>query len=457
MCGIIITKRPERIPQIDHRGIQSRTIYRSEYFFSHRRLPIQTLEDDDLLQPLMLQDGGMLMYNGEIFNYPSQYKSDVEYLIHLFNSFPGPKDGKSFFHYFQSEVNRWDGFWSLVYVGDDGTGFCLTDPLGKKQLYYSGEGNTLELCSEIRPLINNNTLFSGLYKSGSFKWGYRVGRWTPFNNIFRVEPGIIHAFDLNHGTISICGDYQFDWTIPPSSNDLKDLVVKAVQSRLISAKYDIGVLVSGGLDSSIIAAVLDQIKAKVNYYTIDNGEEEYVKILMNHLGTGVNYLVYQVTDDNLKECLKWNETPIDLGSLVPQHQIMGVIPEKIVMTGDGADELFGGYKRSKVYDSQRSDIFDELTHYHLPRLDRASMRYTIELRNPFLSHDLVKFALKLPRELRTDKKILKDIFSDMLPKEIIDRPKLPLKNPVLVEDPDAYRAKVFDLYYNEVFKHIKMN
>jgi asparagine synthase (glutamine-hydrolysing) len=123
---------------------------------------------------------------------------------------------------------------------------------------------------------------------------------------------------------------------------------------------------------------------------------------------------------------------------------------RIVISGDGADELFGGYRRMNEYDSQDSDIFHELVYYHLPRLDKLSMAHTLELRSPFLNHDIVRFALSLPLEERKNKKILKDTFKGLIPESIIDRSKLALKNQMIVEDQIEYRKKIKDLYLGPI-------
>jgi asparagine synthase (glutamine-hydrolysing) len=77
-----------------------------------------------------------------------------------------------------------------------------------------------------------------------------------------------------------------------------------------------------------------------------------------------------------------------------------------------------------------------------------SMAHTLELRNPFLNLDLVRFALHLPREWRTNKKILKDTFSPMIPEEIINRKKEALKNPEIKKDKIEYRDKAIQIFLN---------
>lgn len=433
MCGIIVTKDKNKIPLIEHRGIESSYLKKDDTYLAHSRLPIQTVKGDEFQQPIEL-DYGYLLYNGEIFNYPDKYDSDIEYLIDLFNDC-------SNIHDVIQEANEWDGFWSIVYV----TGnliHCFTDPLGKKQLYYNKHG---EICSEIRPLVKDFSKFDPFFKSSAYKWGYNRDDRTPWKEVKRILPNKLYTFCS--GSILNVGPYDYyNWDANQPKEDLLELMYKSIYLRLISKTYDIGCLVSGGLDSSIIAALLKEMQASVYYYSIENEESKYARILSDHLGIHINYLPYKISE-NIESSFEWNETPIDLGSVIPQHELFKVIPEKIVISGDGADELFGGYRRINEYDSQHSDIFEELTYYHLPRLDRASMRYTIELRNPFLSHDIIKYALKLHYSERMNKKHLKDVFGRYLPKEILNREKWALKNPDLRSNPQEYRKLIFNKFY----------
>ena len=111
-----------------------------------------------------------------------------------------------------------------------------------------------------------------------------------------------------------------------------------------------------------------------------------------------------------------------------------------VLTGDGADELFGGYRRASTYDSQQSDIFSELPYYHCPRLDRTMMKHTIELRSPFMRSDIVKYALNIPYSERNGiKKVLMDTFKSIVPHEVLHRDKRALKTKEIYEQPLTQR------------------
>lgn len=437
MCGIIITKRPQLVDGIKHRGLSCQYIDKFGYRIAHHWLPIQTQPGEDEAQPFVYKDGSILLFNGEIFNYPPKYKSDAEYLKELF--------GSENIRHIAEEANKWDGFWSIVFITPGGVMYCFTDPLGKKQLYYNEHG---EICSEIRPLLSETSSPDPLFKSSVTKWGYNRNDRTPWKDVRRILPNRVYAF-VSGKILTIWPYEYFNWDEKPSTSDLMEALYTSVERRLISKKEKIAALVSGGLDSSIIAYILSDLGSPVSYYTTDNLEDaDYVEELALKLGFSPNVIHYDMGSSDFTESLRWNETPIDLGSVVPQHKLLSGVKERIVLTGDGADELFGGYRRIDQYDSQYSDIFEELVYYHLPRLDRASMRFTIEMRNPFLSHDIVKIALATPLKERTHKKILKDLFRDKLPDSILDRPKLPLKNDEIRQDPFGYRLKLIQTFYS---------
>ena len=466
MCGILISKTndPSVINSIIHRGIEAKTLETREgYFLTHHRLPIQTQDGDEWSQPYEISKGVYLLFNGEIFNYPTdRFSSDTEYLIDFFKQY---STYESLLIAGVNHIQGWDGFWSIVIYNENTRDIItFTDPLGKKQLYINTGG---EVCSEIKGLVNDESEIDEAFMGAIHKWGYNHDDRTPFKDIKRLLPNNIYRWKIGSHQIKETYSQYFDFYALPkipleyptesTEEHIRNIMWKSVESRLISKNYPISVLLSGGLDSAIIGSILVAMGAKVNWYTIENGEDEYVKDCEEMWGINVTRLKYDMNldDENVIEDLKeiyckWNETPIDLGSVVPQFNLFKAVKEKsgnrIVISGDGADELFGGYRRINKYDSQGSDTLHELTYYHLPRLDRMSMAHTIELRNPFLCHELIRFAMTIPLEDRTNKKILKDAFRGLVPNSVIDRSKAPLKNDHIKKDPETYREFIIQLY-----------
>ena len=466
MCGILLAKNPseERIQSIAHRGTEYSVVEDKDLFLVHHRLPIQTLDGDNWSQPISIGKNRWLLFNGEIFNY-GDFESDTAYLQNLFSSFDFSNIGMLQAIY-EPHIVSWDGFWSIVLVDTDSRDvYAFTDPLGKKCLYRNDNG---EVCSEIKGLYEkeDKKLLDHSFFSGIIKFGYLPTNQTPFLNIKKLEPNKFHRWNMNYPAKMDISEqyYNFNYfdvgleSYEERMDWLWERLERSVSNRLLSKNYPTSLLLSGGLDSAIIAGLLLKLGADVDFYSISNGEDEqYVKDCENYWEVSSTRLDYKVdleSEEAKNELLEiysqWNESPVDLGSVVPQYHLFDAIKKgsktRIVISGDGADELFGGYRRINEYDSQKSDVFHELTSYHLPRLDKLSMAHTLELRSPFLNHDIIRFALSLPFEERKNKKILKDTFKGLIPDSVIERKKLALKNNMIVEDQIAYRKKIVELF-----------
>jgi len=466
MCGILVAKRPseERIKSISHRGIEHNVVYKDDLCLVHHRLPIQTVDGDSWSQPIQIGENRWLLFNGEIFNY-GDYESDTAYLQSLFSTFQFGGVGMLQALY-DPHIISWDGFWAIVLVDTDKRElYAFTDPLGKKCLYRNDKG---EICSEIKGLYEKDEIVrsDSSFFSGVIKFGYLTTNQTPILNIKKLEPNRFYhwSFD-NPSKIEVTEPYYNFHFFDAGLKDYDDRcdwlfqkLEKSVENRLLSKNYPTSLLLSGGLDSSIIAGILLKLGADVDFYSISNGEDEnYVRDCEYYWDVESKRLNYNIdldSESGKKELIeiykKWNESPVDMGSVVPQYHLFDAIKKgtntRIVISGDGADELFGGYRRINEYDSQQSDIFHELTYYHLPRLDKLSMAHTLELRNPFLNHDIVRFAISLPFKERKNKQILKDTFKGLVPDSVIERSKLALKNQKIVEDQISYRKDIVKLF-----------
>lgn len=425
--------------QIQLSRVPDATLY--EVKFGKKEIPSATYY---LSKSIGLPHGERILFDG----YITKYKGKEADFFHRFFKDFGIRD-------LLEEAQSWDGCWSIVYINANGVVYCFTDPLGKKQLYYNKRG---DICSLIWPIRGTSDL-DPLYLGEIHKWGYNVDDLTPFRDVKRVMPNKLYMF-VGGVLQNLEPQRYFDFRWGSSFLDpsgFRALVSHSVEEHLsdITGVKSIAVLLSGGIDSSIISYELLRLKesgralkgVNLNFYTINNREDApFVKIFAETFGIKVKTLSYDMSHVNLVDAMKINETPVDLGSMVPNQKMFAAIPEKVIFTGDGPDEMFGGYRRIDEYDSQKSDVFHELAFYHCPRLEKAATYYGKDLRCPWLSYDILRYALSLPFKERKHKACIKKAYQGLIPQEIIDRPKLPLKNDELREDPMKYRKKLLEKF-----------
>lgn len=451
MCGLNLTRSSflnidEMNSKIKHRGLKNKShvLRVREWDFGHVRLPIQGLEDK-YDQPFEYKNF-VFLFVGEIYNYKEldpTAKSDIETLA------------KYWFNYGDLCLSLFDGMWSIViYDKTNKLLHVVTDFLSKKPLYIHLP--SFSISSEIKSLCSNFSMDlykeDDLYFSRTGKWGYCGSKNTFFKNIESVPPGSHWIVDCNKNTVS----KNFWYNPKPNQRvNIKKEVYQSVKNRLVS-DVPISLLLSGGIDSSIIYKIMSGLTKDFSIFHIDNNEEEFLSYL--NIPGNIRIQKLDLPEDMssfVSDVLYFNESPFDLGSMLSQFCMAQAIAQSgfvVSISGDGADELFGGYKRSFDYDSQYSDIFDELVYYHLPRLDRLMMSQTIELRCPFLSRKVLEGALALPYTERIDKKFLRNMFSDILPKEIYERPKAPLKSKQVVNGGNTWRYHLINKFKEETIK-----
>jgi asparagine synthetase B (glutamine-hydrolysing) len=282
-----------------------------------------------------------------------------------------------------------------------------------------------------------------VFMSNVLKWGYSPDPRTAWNEIKQVPPGCFYY----RGVI-----YPYwDWSKVKSPDNLYDSLLTATELRL-GGQREVAVLLSGGLDSTIIYGLIKKLGKDVTAVHVDNGEKGFANRALHLNDTMHHVKLDEVTDF---EAIMVHQSPVDLGSVKPQIAMAKKLRELgfyAVMTGDGADELFGGYRRAKEYDSQMSDMFCELPYYHLPKIDRTMMRYTIETRSPFLAPSVCKYAMNVPYVKRMGEKLeLKETFKDIVPLEILTRDKLPLKTDAIRLNPMDNRIALDRLWRSMEF------
>lgn len=433
MCGFVAYpsgKNPETvIRSIEYRGLPEFIGHTEHdgFTFAHIALPFVNLDPKVAIQPVGNEDFKGL-FVGEVFNYNSDmYETDGQYVHDEFWYGDGGFDS---FHSF-------DGFWTYVTVMD-GSLFGMTDHLGIKPLYYRTDMDAMASEIDVLKLFGKVTI-DETFMSNTMKWGYSPDARTPYNEIKQLPPG--------HYVYQGVVRSYWDWSKVKTGNLYNDMK-RSVEARL-GGQREVSMLLSGGLDSSIIYGLLKELGRDVTTIHVENQEKDFAHLVSSQL---VDVSLDDVSDE---EAVRIHQSPVDLGSVKPQIAMARKLRELgfyAVLTGDGADELFGGYRRAKEYDSQHSDTFSELPYYHLPKLDRTMMRSTIELRAPFLAPYIVKHALNTPYSKRNgEKKVLKETFKDIVPQEIIDRDKHPLKTEKIRKDPTEQRHE-----NDRIFRQIQM-
>ena len=435
MCGMIITRSADAtyagLQAMIHRGLLGRCqveAVEGEWHLGHVRLPIQGVSKN-YDQPYH-HGRWIILFVGEVFNFKELSpgaENDTAVVAEMWDAL-----GIECFKHF-------DGFWSFAAVDVlSGELHVVTDYLAKKPLYI--HRRPLSIASEIRGIrAFSSSTPDQLFFSSVRKWGYHLGSHTPIAGIEKLRPFSYQIFNPRGEQIreDIYG------ALHPKEVDLRHAIEQSVERRLIS-DIPVGMFLSGGLDSSIVFQIAKQIRPVSTICIENDADEEFARLIAPE-----TVIIQLPSCAPMEIILDANEGPQDLGSMMMQYHLAEAAAgagHRVMLSGDGADELFGGYRRANEYDSQMSDIFEELVHYHLPRLDKIMMRWTIELRCPFLSRPVIEGALALPRTLRTGKLILKKLFSGILPDQILNRAKFPLKSTQVQRDGFAWSRKLCDIY-----------
>ena len=443
MCGFIAGKYIEKdlsqvIEQMHYRGLPGYKGYKrfgsgGVYQFAHYSLPFVNLDPAVCIQPI--NNNPPALFVGEIFNYKDfGYKTDIECAIEEFWNFD---------HRLFDQFHKFDGFWSFVTMYERNI-IAATDYLGQKPVYYRTDmealASEIDVLAALAPVTRDE-----VFMSNTLKWGYSPDPRTPWNEIKQVPPGHYYYMGNVHP--------YWDWSKVPWTTSLHHDLLTATELRL-GGQREVAVLLSGGLDSTIIYGLLKLLGKDVTAVHVDNGEKGFANLAL-HLGDTMHHVTLDDVTSN--EALIVHQTPVDLGSVKPQIAMAKKLRELgfyAVLTGDGADELFGGYRRAKEYDSQMSDMFCELPYYHLPKIDRTMMRYTIETRSPFLAPSICKHAMNTPYvERNGEKKLLKQTFKDIVPQEILDRDKYPLKTEAIRKNPMDNRVALNRLFRRMEFEY----
>lgn len=487
MCGIFAIINANINPVIienfvlgESRGPEFSTIEQFDNnVIGFHRLAINGL-DTKSNQPFNI-DECILICNGEIYNFREiantlniklQTNSDCEIIIYLYRLFG-----------IEYTLNILDGVFSFVlYDTRNRLFFVCRDPLGVRPLYYASNYNS-----------------SSIYFSSELKSIYNlINDKTAINNF---TPGNYYLYDINNNTYKINRYfnfthqnklYNFNNTILSNNidvlcNDLMYDIVKyinmAVKKRVICGR-PIACLLSGGLDSSLITALVNKYyksnnktNQKLETYSIglENSPDLInARKVSNHLKTKHTEIVVSQNDffNSISEVIQkiesFDTTTVraSVGNYLIAKYIKNNSNAKVIFNGDGADELMGGYiymtqaPNEYEFDCETRRLLNDIHMFDVLRSDKSISSNGLEPRTPFLDKKWVDFYLSIDRNIRfstthdkCEKFLIRKAFSihepELLPSEILWRKKEAFSDGVSQVElswSDIIKSKVQDLY-----------
>lgn len=447
-------------------------------------------------KPIYNEDKTLILYfNGQIYNYKelseklknkghifaTEYKSEV--VMHLFEEY-----GKESLKYL-------DGMFSFCILNTlTKSVFVARDRFGMKPMYYSCYENTLILSSNLKAIINCkkknkiNKMAVELYANLRFI----PAPYTIIEGVHKLKASEYLIFE--NGKVETNNYIKYNQMY--ECLDSKDMSKIIMENILSSCDYDneIGVFLSGGLDSAIVASTLRRVNKKIKTFSVgyevntENDETGVAKKIATELA--VNNYCYTLRNDELINLL--NETvrclnePLYSTVSMPTLKLAKLAGKKVkvVLTGDGSDEIFFGYKylieslnKSNIEENylsgigwlkktkytdlfiqtnftereiknlifegcdmkdfsetfRRIELYKRLSDYHFPRVERLTNTCGLEAKAPFLRKNIVEYILSINSDKLINniepKKVLKECMNIYLPPTVKERYKKPFTAP----------------------------
>ena len=389
MCGIAGAREKEKVEQLvehqSHRGQSSDTIETENFSLGN------ILHSVVGHVPQPLEEQGALTANCEIYNWRElaekhnfEAENDAELLLEILD---------------QKEVEaleELDGIYAFAYL-KDGEIILARDILGVNPIWFNDSTENFAFASE---------------KQALEKAGYE--------SIRELHPRKILRYNLEEEKISFEQreffdlDAEKDMDIETAAEEIKERFLNAVEKRL--PEEEVGLLFSGGVDSTMVAAALQELDKNFTAYTAGiqhgnvNAPRDYEKAKEVADKMDIELERYEATLEEVEETIPkivdWLSTTnvVKLGVALPFHFSLNQGgDEQVCFTGFGSEQLYAGYARQQGYLNKEclSDL-RSIFHVDLYRDNVVSFRNSRELRVPFLDEDLVEHALSIPEELKRD-------------------------------------------------------
>jgi asparagine synthase (glutamine-hydrolysing) len=451
MCGIcaIINKNhfiqilSESFNRLKHRGPDSTTFrqIKNIYLGFHRLAIIDPEERSN--QPLVHNDV-YLICNGEIYNYKDLIKqydlhcnsgSDCEVIIHLYEKFG-----------IDNTCKLLDAEFSFVlYDAKNNMIFVARDRFGVRPLFMNCNVDYIMIASEAKGIPNN-----------------KINSTYPFPPAHYV---VINPISLSCRFIKyrkVAAPFSIQ---PPNIHEtILKLFVEAVKKRLMSDR-PLGCLLSGGVDSSLVTSIASRYIKDLHCFSVglDNESIDIIaaKKVVKFLGLKNHHIItftvqegFEVLEEVINTLESYDVTTIRAS--VPQYLMSKYISQKtdikVILSGEGSDELFAGYRYNRNAPSAHAlyadglRLLEELYMFDNLRTDRTTAKWGLEVRVPFLDNAFIDYVLSTDATLRLhtgtmEKLLLRDSFKDgYLPDDILYRPKEAFSDAVSTKDVSWYKS-----------------
>jgi asparagine synthase (glutamine-hydrolysing) len=479
--------------------------YQGNIGLGHRRLKIFDLTER-AQQPMIDSSLGLaVVYNGAIYNYKELREQLEAKGYHFFSDGDTEVLLKAYHAWGKSCVNRLNGMFAFaIWHRETGRLFMARDRLGIKPLYYMIRSDGIRFASSLPALLAGGGIQKEIdpVSLNYYMTFHSVvpAPYTILKGIYKLPPATTMVIESD-GTVKEEIYWHLNFT--PDSEERKYSfedwkqrlgyeIAQAVKRRQI-ADVPVGVLLSGGLDSSLVAGLLSQAgQNDLNTFSIgfesaggEKGDEfQYSDIVADRFGT----IHHKIEVDSasvlpsLEKCVAAMSEPMVSHDCIGFYLLSKEVSKhvKVVQSGQGADEVFAGYHwyppmmESTDAVNDYAKVFFDCTHEEyaqavdsrfaeedhsrkfvslhflksgadspidralrldttvmliddpVKRVDNMTMAWGLEARVPFLDHELVEFAARIPAEFKVragGKYILKEMSRDILPREVIDRPK----------------------------------
>jgi len=422
MCGITffvvsdgqgeeVKKHLER-GLLKHRGPDaSAVVVKDTFAMGFDRLAIVNLSDEGM-QPFSLGKH-IMVASGEIWNYRELFhddlRSDMDVIMRLFHS-----DSSWDSEEIKRNVGKLDGDFAFVIADDcDGAFVAARDHIGVRPLFYGTdeEGKVIAFASEAKGLVGGPGI----------------------TGVHVFPPG--HFYSSREGVFVAYTACFYEGADCLGGASVRGLLESAIKKRIEHSERPVGLLCSGGVDSSVIVAVAEAMPAgrDLHVFTVEyaDGHSDdaiYARLLCEKLGLQHTMVRFTAADvrATIEPVIKACETydPNTIRAAIPMYLLAKHIAEKtdikVILGGEGSDECFGGYNyfqyspSDDAVNDETARLLRNIHMFDLLRADRCFAAHGLEVRAPFLDQSLVAFVGGLPGEKKVgDKELLRDAFKHL--------------------------------------------